>query len=197
MNKLYLIRHAESTANLYKKIYKQSGYIIPESDIIYEDALLSINGIEQIINNRTFFEKLINENKIDYIFCSTMRRAIQTCLLTFNKINLSYLKKTVFCTSLLNEFGDSIENTNKSIDVINSDPNIFCYTNFKQLDFNTYKAYNGKFKKNNINERVNEFCKLINEFFYDKSILVFTHWGFIITLTNKTINNYECIECII
>ena len=45
--KLYLIRYAESTSNLYKKIYKQSGYIIPESDIIYEDVLLSINGIEQ------------------------------------------------------------------------------------------------------------------------------------------------------
>ena len=73
-----------------------------------------------------------------------MRRSIQTCLLTFNKINLSELNKTIFCTSLVNEFGDSIEHTNKSIDVIKNDPNICCYTNFKQLDYDTY---NDKFNK--------------------------------------------------
>src|SRR5258706_8103611 len=135
--KIYLIRHAQSTANFYaQKILGDDNYIFGSNvNRLHEDqkfinAGLSPMGFQSVITQRESLLKKIND--ADILFCSPIKRSLQTCLLTYQS---QQLNQNIYLLSLLTEFGDSLENNGVFIDVIQQDPDIISFDHSKKCDY--------------------------------------------------------------
>jgi broad specificity phosphatase PhoE len=190
-----LIRHGESTANVYSK---KNGH--PPQDKKYRDAYLSPQGISDIISKHSIIiEKFGNP---DYIFCSPLTRAIQTFLYTYEGESFNNnFRPQIFLLPLVSEIGDNlIENQGRSKYDLQNDARINNFSKFSEINFkeNFYYDYGWKISgvpnqywfnnapllnQSNIRNRMRFFKELLsNPIFTGKNIVIFTHSVFIAML---------------
>ena len=191
---IILVRHAESTANYYiREINKAEKICVPQ----FRNAGLSPKGFEAVIQSR----HNLNVIPVDYILCSPLKRALQTCLLTYNTD--SDFNNHIHVCPLIMEHHNYIENKGIEVSEIQSDPDIMCYKNFSKLEWDRYfwfgltepkiKWWKYNFR-NNIEQRIQLFKDMLKDpMFTDKIIMVYTHWGFINKLLGICPENYESI----
>lgn len=189
---IYLTRHAQSCANYH--------FLFPNKNINpidHIDTPLSPEGIEQVILNR---DNLVDIN-CDVIFCSPLKRCIQTCLQTYNKKDIV---KNIYLTSILTECDDNYECQGRTIDEINKDIDLVYYKHFHQINYKYF--WFGNPNSNNwsepsfridVSRRVKSFFKLMSSpEFTGKKIHVFTHAGFIFNSIGNNVSNYSTVKLI-
>ncbi len=207
---IYLVRHAESTANCYKANMGNSpdySGVLPDIDYVRKENLfinasLSAEGFKQIFNKYKLPMHAINA---DFIFCSPIKRAIQTALLTYYDMDLD--DKPIHILPLITEFGESPENIGVSQAKQQNDPEIICYKNYACIDWDQYfwqgntpenkqsgEWWNESFRLN-INKRISDLKIILShQQFKNKSVILFTHYAFIKEFTGEKKGNYKMVE---
>ncbi len=185
---IYLTRHAQSTWNYIHA----NGIQIDNAKM--KNSALSTSGFESIVLHRQ--SKL--KHNIDYIFTSPLKRAIETCLLTYNTVDT---KNPIYVTPFLVEHSDTIDCAGISVDEMKTDVDILTYRNYKKLDYETYFPKDENKDWSNINfrmdsdKRVADFLKILSsDKFTNKTVGVFSHHNFIAHFTGLYIENYKTIR---
>lgn len=188
--KLYIIRHSTSLANALNSMYPAS------DELMFKcyNAPLAPTGYELIINTRSKKQ----EYAVDFIMSSPMKRAIQTCLLTYNNVEI---KMPIYLVSLLLEFDKYPDCEGTPIKNIMSDPDLLAYKNFDKLNMEYFwngnpNAHNGFWWdyefRHDIANRMQKFRELLcEEKFSGKTIAVYTHSGVFGGLFNTNVHNYQ------
>jgi broad specificity phosphatase PhoE len=189
---VFFTRHAESCANINRD------YPLD----LFHNSLLSPQGIEDVVLNRV--NKLNKIGHYDFIMTSPLTRSIQTCLMTHN---ITKVNGNIFVLPLLTEFDKYPDCNGDFIDIMKRNTNIIMYKNSDKLDYDSFFWDFNPNKKGgnwwnyewryNLHERINNFKKLINNpMFEDKTILVYTHSGFISQTFGQGVHNYHTIKSI-
>ncbi len=166
---LYVMRHGEVKANLKNQINGRNNHG------------LTMKGKKQAKNN----QQIIVNLKIDMIFCSPLKRAIQTC-----KIATKNKYKIIYDNRLLER--DSKNMQYKSIKEINKD---IWYNLSKDIVYDNSEGFKS------IVNRVNDFIKNIKDNYDDKNILIVTHGDVCKAIylyfnpNNKNIADFEHKNC--
>lgn len=193
---IYFTRHAESIAN------RNGQYPNPNlKPHAFTDAPLSGHGYAQVIENR--YKKLEHLGVADYIFCSPMKRAMQTCLLTYNNINVD---ANIYLTSLLIEFDKYPDCEGRPVTQIITDPELMTYNNSNKINLDyfwtdnphqiTGEWYEPGFRYN-LHHRIALFFNIFkDDKFTNKVVHVYSHAGFIgnIPEFNRSIANYNTVK---
>jgi broad specificity phosphatase PhoE len=193
---IYFTRHAESIAN--RNSARPHPNLKPHA---FLDATLSGNGYAQVIENRA--KKLEQIGKADFIFCSPLKRAIQTCLLTYNT---NQIDSNIYLLPLLMEFDKTFECEGVPVPQLLSDPELLTYENSTKLNCDyfwtsnpnktTGEWYNLDFRYN-LHGRIEQFFQLLkNKEFTNKTLHVYSHAGFIGNIPgfNQNIHNYHTVK---
>jgi broad specificity phosphatase PhoE len=192
---VYLTRHAQSTANF--NLSKSN----PESEKLekFTNSGLSPLGIIDVVKNRT--EHLSNVGKVDYIFSSPLKRAIETCLLT----HIDSLDQPVYVMALVTEFADNPDCTGDYIESIKSDVDITSFPNCEKLDFEIYFWKNNPHRESgkwwelsfryDLHGRVGKLIEFLkNPEFTGKTVSIFAHCGVVSALLGFGIQNYKTVK---
>lgn len=198
---LFLTRHAKSTRNYYDEKINPKNI----NDSIFRDCALCPQGIESVIKNRDTLQSRIGH--VDVMMTSPMKRCIQTTLATYETKH--YRIPRIHVLPLLTEFGNRSDSTGRSMEEICTDPDIFEYKHYPDLEFERFFSEGLGHKVNSMtnqtwtnakflldDSRITKFIQLLKEKFMGKRIHAFTHHGFIKRLTGYEANNYQTI-CVI
>ncbi len=192
---IYLTRHAESTANYNSKFPNEN---IPSEK--FKNSGLSPYGLDSVVYWRN--QKLEQMNNVDYIFTSPLKRALETCLMTYNVKNIN---KPIYVLSLLTEFCENIDCEGDKIPDIKTDLDIACYINSCNLDFDKYFWLNNPNKdtgdwskldfRYDLYGRTDNFFELIkNDDFTDKTIAIYAHGGIVSSFLKIGAENYQTFK---
>ena len=197
---VYLTRHAESTAHR-NGVNPQPNL---KGEMTFINAGLSSVGYEQIIKTRQ--SKLEKIGTADYIFCSPLKRAMQTCLLTYNETNVNC---PIYLMSLLTEFDKTPECEGVPVISILKDPELMTYKNSALINLDYFWLYNdnnkvtGEWYNNtfrwDLYNRISKFFEFMKlDKFTGKVIHVYSHAGFIGNVNNikRGINNYQTVKVV-
>lgn len=166
---LYIMRHGETKENLKNQINGRNNHG------------LTLKGIQQAKNN----QQIIVNLKIDNIFCSPLKRAIQTC-----KIATKNKYKIIYDNRLLER--DTKNMQYKSMNLLNK---AIWYDFDKDIVYENLEGF-----KSVIN-RVNDFIENLKLNYNDKNILIVTHGDickaihFYFNYNNKDISKFEQKNC--
>jgi len=164
----------------------------------YRNAGLSVNGFQQVFDKKGSILDVVKDS--DIIITSPIKRAMQTCLLTYNDY---LIDKSVYVMPLVTETSDSVENKGIWLPHIINNPDTICYRNSDKLDYKYFwfSNYNAKWWcssfRNNVDYRIKEFKKFLKQpEFTNKQVTIYTHWGFINCLTGLDIKNYDYVKLV-
>jgi broad specificity phosphatase PhoE len=158
--KFLFVRHGLTEFNkIQNETHSESIEFIGE----YSDAVLSQEGIAQAINA----QKFINNIKIEKVYCSPLKRALETCLKIFeshpNKDNI-IIEVFPLVTEFLNicyDFPNSIEE-NKKIYNMNSKVK-FNWKSFEEIFGEKQNLFFLSYLDNLNEEEYNKFYKIFEE----------------------------------
>ena len=158
--KFLFVRHGLTEFNkIQNETHSESIEFIGE----YSDAVLSQEGIAQAINA----QKFINNIKIEKVYCSPLKRALETCLKIFeshpNKDNI-IIEVFPLVTEFLNicyDFPNSIEE-NKKIYNMNSKVK-FNWKSFEEILGEKQNLFFLSYLDNLNEEEYNKFYKIFEE----------------------------------
>ena len=173
---IYLIRHAESEANIALDL---------DDPTYYYDARLTSFGVEQTL----ITQKRLKDIKFELMLCSPLTRTLQTFMLVFPKTNTP-----TKILPFVREHLDHSSDVGRQPSILQKEFPYFNFDQVKEYWWNNdipidEKAINRE-TTNDLDKRVNQFKSWINKR-PEKKIALVSHGTFISRIINFHLNNCE------
>ena len=174
MKKIYLIRHAESEANVAMDL---------DNPTYYYDARITNKGKDQALKARKQLENI----NFDTFICSPLTRTLQT-------FSIIFPKKTPIIQPLIREHSYNSSEIGRQPNILKKDFPLFDFSNLNKYWWNNDKPINEKkIVKENFNDikiRLNKF-KLCLDKYEGKNIAIVSHGTFLSQITGYLLENCE------
>lgn len=180
MKKIFLIRHGKATHNYDYRIRGQIAYF----DEINSDSGLVEEGFQQALNLSKNIKQFIDENNIELVITSPLRRCIMTSLIIFRDIDIpiianDYIREYPPCEDVCNK-----RSTKENLQ--------WLYP--KRIDFTNIEEKDTLWSEDSSNyQNINERIELFKEFLRtrtEQNIMVVSHY----TIISHIIKNKERIK---